>query len=51
MIDVSPKSNTLRYARAQGRLHCGTDTLEAIRNRKVPKGDVLEVARAAGIAS
>ncbi len=51
MIDVSQKSNTLRYARAQGRLHCGTDTLEAIRNRKVPKGDVLEVARAAGIAA
>jgi len=51
MIDVSPKSNTLRYARAEGRLNCGAGTLDAIRAREVPKGDVLEVARAAGISA
>jgi len=49
MIDVSPKSNTLRYAKAEGRLHCSPDTLAMVRDRQVPKGDVLEVARAAGI--
>ena len=51
MIDVSRKSNTLRYARAEGRLRCGSGTLDAIRAREVPKGDVLEVARAAGISA
>ncbi len=50
MIDVSAKSNTLRYAKAEGRLHCAPDTLTLVRDRQVPKGDVLEVARAAGIA-
>ena len=51
MIDVSSKSSTLRYAKAEGKLHCHTGTLDAVREGKVPKGDVLEVARAAGIAA
>jgi molybdenum cofactor biosynthesis protein MoaC len=49
MIDVSPKFNTLRYARAEGFLHGTPDVLDRIRTKTVPKGDVLEVARAAGI--
>lgn len=49
MIDVSPKFNSLRYAKAEGYL-CGTsDTIVKLTNKTVPKGDVLEVARAAGI--
>ncbi len=51
MIDVSPKFNTLRYARATGALYASPETLERIKKRMVPKGDVLQVARAAGISA
>ncbi|NQT25876.1 bifunctional molybdenum cofactor biosynthesis protein MoaC/MoaB [candidate division KSB1 bacterium] len=51
MIDVSPKFNTLRYAKAEGFLYANTETLKRIKERSVPKGDVLEVARAAGISA
>lgn len=49
MVDVSEKYQTLRYARATGKLLCGEDALAAVRNNSVPKGDVLSTARAAGI--
>ena len=49
MIDVSPKFNSLRYARAEGYLYGKPETLARVANRTVPKGEVLEVARAAGI--
>lgn len=49
MIDVSMKFNTLRTASAQGILHASPETISKIRDGKVPKGNVLEVARAAGI--
>jgi len=49
MIDVSSKFNTLRYARARGELFARPETLEKIRSNQVPKGNVLEVIRAAGI--
>ncbi len=51
MIDVSPKFHSLRYARAQGRLRCNEETLRRVREGRVPKGDVLEIARAAGISA
>ncbi len=51
MIDVSPKFHTLRYALAKGSLYARPQTLERIRQNEVPKGNVLEVARAAGIAA
>ncbi len=51
MIDVSPKFNTLRYARAEGFLYGDPSTMKRVAERTVPKGDVLEVARAAGIAA
>ncbi len=51
MIDVSPKFNTLRYARAQGILTAKESTIDRVRNNQVPKGDVLQVARAAGITA
>ncbi|MFQ5583581.1 MAG: bifunctional molybdenum cofactor biosynthesis protein MoaC/MoaB [Calditrichia bacterium] len=49
MIDVSPKFKTLRYARAQGTLHAPPEIIARVLTNDVPKGDVLEVARAAGI--
>ena len=51
MIDVSPKFNTLRYARAEGFLYGMPETLEKVAEKSVPKGDVAEVARAAGITA
>jgi molybdenum cofactor biosynthesis protein MoaC len=51
MIDVSPKFNTLRYAKAEGFLHGSPETMARVAAKTVPKGDVLEVARAAGIAA
>jgi len=49
MIDVSPKSNSLRYALAEGYLYGNQETLQRVFDKTVPKGDVTEVARAAGI--
>ena len=49
MIDVSPKFNTLRYARAQGILTARPETIQRVAENTVPKGNVAQVARAAGI--
>ena len=49
MIDVSPKFNSLRYALAEGFLYGSVETLQRVFDKTVPKGDVTEVARAAGI--
>ncbi len=49
MIDVSPKFNTLRYAKAKGVLYASPETIQRVKDNTVPKGDVLQVARAAGI--
>lgn len=49
MIDVSPKFHTLRYALAEGFLYGRPEVLERVFAKSVPKGDVVEVARAAGI--
>jgi cyclic pyranopterin phosphate synthase len=49
MVDTSAKPETLREARASGRVRMLPATLERIRNRGLAKGDVLEVARLAGI--
>lgn len=49
MVDVSSKEVTLRQARATGSVRMLPQTLDLIRNRKVAKGDVFEVARLAGI--
>lgn len=51
MIDVSAKFNTLRYAMAEGFLHGRPDVLKRVFDKTVPKGDVVEVARAAGITA
>lgn len=49
MIDISNKFNTLRYAKAEGTLSAPEEIIEKVKNKTVPKGEVLEVARAAGI--
>jgi cyclic pyranopterin phosphate synthase len=49
MVDVSGKEATLRVARASGRVTMQPQTLTLIRDRGLAKGDVLEVARLAGI--
>ena len=49
MVDVSGKGVSLRIARASGHVVMQAETLALIRNRGLAKGDVLEVARLAGI--
>ncbi|MBM3993165.1 MAG: cyclic pyranopterin monophosphate synthase MoaC [Planctomycetes bacterium] len=49
MVDTSGKSETLRMARASCRVRMQATTLTLIRDRGFAKGDVLEVARLAGI--
>jgi cyclic pyranopterin phosphate synthase len=49
MVDVSQKPVTRREARATGRILLGLRTLHAIRTNALEKGDVLSVARLAGI--
>jgi cyclic pyranopterin monophosphate synthase len=49
MVDVGPKIPTERFARAGGRIRMSAEALRAIRSNSVKKGDVLGVARIAGI--
>jgi len=49
MVDVSEKPVTARYARATGCIRMKAETLEAIRRNSLAKGDVLSVAKVAGV--
>jgi cyclic pyranopterin phosphate synthase len=49
MVDVGAKPETQRTARASGLVRMQPATLNLIRDRKLAKGDVCEVARLAGI--
>jgi cyclic pyranopterin monophosphate synthase len=49
MVDVSGKQETHRVARAAGTIKMKAATLDAIRGNMVAKGDVIGVARLAGI--
>lgn len=49
MVDVGEKEVTLRVARASARLITSPVTVEALRDQRVPKGDVFATARIAGI--
>src|SRR5438874_403468 len=49
MVDVSAKPVSLREAVAEGFISLAPATLRAIAEGKVPKGEVLAVARVAGI--
>ena len=49
MVDVSEKPETHRTARAAGRVTMATETARLIQQKALPKGDVLTVAKVAGI--
>ena len=49
MVDVGAKPITRRLARASANLRMAAETLTLIRDKRAAKGDVLEVARLAGI--
>ena len=50
MVDITHKSNSLRQAIASAILSVSNlETIDAIKNRTVPKGDVFEFSRAAGL--
>ena len=49
MVDITQKSNTHRTAIAQAIVKVGSyDTIKAIEERTVPKGDVFAMSKAAG---
>jgi len=50
MVDVTNKQPTIRSATARGFVECAPLVVAALRDGSVPKGDVLAVARIAGIA-
>ena len=50
MVDITNKSFTLRKAIAQAIVKVGHEnTMEAILQKRVPKGDVFEMAKTAGL--
>ena len=49
MVDVSDKDITDRVAVATGKITLCDEAMEAIKGRKIKKGDVLTVAQVAGI--
>ena len=50
MVDITHKSTTLRTAIAQALVKVSSqETIDAINNRTVPKGDVFEMSKAAGL--
>ena len=49
MVDVGQKETTKRIARASGEIFLEASTLELITQQKIKKGDVLGIARTAGI--
>ena len=51
MVDVTAKAPTVREATAIGKVECSSQIVQALRDGTVPKGDVLAVARIAGISA
>lgn len=49
MVDISAKSVSFREALAQACIRLQPKTIELIKKKKIPKGDVLTVAKCAGI--
>ena len=49
MVDVGDKDSSRRIAVARGEIRMQTDTLSRILDKRIEKGDVLGVARLAGI--
>ena len=51
MVDVSQKADTVREAIARGRVLMKPETLKLVKANEIKKGDVLAVARVAGITA
>ncbi|MDO4242302.1 MAG: cyclic pyranopterin monophosphate synthase MoaC [Actinomyces sp.] len=51
MVDVTDKPVSVRRAAASAEVSCSPHAVAALRDGAVPKGDVLAVARVAGIAA
>ena len=49
MVDISAKEPTAREAVVEGKVYLQPRVIRLIKNKKIPKGDVLEAARLAGI--
>jgi cyclic pyranopterin phosphate synthase len=49
MVDISGKADVARHAIAVGEIQLRQETLEAIKNRQIEKGEVLETAHIAAI--
>ena len=49
MVDVGNKEDTKRRATALGKVSMSSETIEALKKQELQKGDVLGVARVAGI--
>ena len=49
MVDVGSKPNTSRFAKAEGWVHMKPSTIKLIEENAIGKGDVLSVAKVAGI--
>ncbi|MCM8821933.1 MAG: cyclic pyranopterin monophosphate synthase MoaC [Candidatus Omnitrophica bacterium] len=49
MIDISSKKPTKRKAVAEGRIFIPADIIKKIKEKKIPKGDVLKTAEIAGL--
>ncbi|WP_031483816.1 cyclic pyranopterin monophosphate synthase MoaC [Maridesulfovibrio frigidus] len=49
MVDVSPKKDTFRKAIAKGKVLLNMETFELLQKKALPKGDVLNTAKIAGI--
>ena len=48
MRDITSKQITLRTAKAVAVIYCTSETITLIRNNELPKGNLFDVARAAG---
>ena len=51
MVDISEKPRVKRTARAAGKIKLGAETIRLINEGLIEKGDVLAVARIAGISA
>ncbi|ACO03327.1 MAG TPA: bifunctional molybdenum cofactor biosynthesis protein MoaC/MoaB [Persephonella sp.] len=48
-VDVSNKFETIRTAKAEGKIYLSPESVEMIKNNQVPKGDVLSASQMAGM--
>jgi cyclic pyranopterin monophosphate synthase len=49
MRDITGKQISLRTAKAQGLVLCPPEILEMVKNGSIPKGNIFEIAKAAGL--